>query len=148
MHAGLAEEERDKFLREAFLALQDRLIKEWFTFGLYLDLSVTELNVLETNYVAHADKRTTVRQMLTKWKDKLGKKATWDKIVDALRKIGVNDLAQDLEDKHLFCPRYLSSFFVPRRINIGAQTSSVPHQYNVTFVCIHMSVPLYCTSLH
>ena len=102
LHAGLAEEERDKFLREVFLTLQDHLIKDWFTFGLYLDLNVTELNVLETNSVAYADKRASVRQMLTIWKDKFGKEATWDKIVVALRKIGQNALAQDIEDdKHL-----------------------------------------------
>ena len=101
MNAGSSEEERDKFLCEIFLALQDHLITEWFTFGLYLGLSVTELNVLETNSVAYADKRASVRQMLTKWKDKFGKEATWDKIVDALRNIGQNTLARQLEAKHL-----------------------------------------------
>ena len=101
MHAGSAEEERDKFLREVFLALQDHLIKEWFTFGLYLNLSVTELNVLETNSVVHVEKRTSVRHMLTKWKDKFGTEATWDKIVDALRNIGQDTLARNLEAKHL-----------------------------------------------
>ena len=98
LHAGL---ESDRFLRDVILALQDHLIKDWFTFGLYLDLSVTELNVLETNSLAHPDKRTSVRHMLTKWKDKFGKEATWERIVDALRKIGQNVLAQDLEDKHM-----------------------------------------------
>ena len=39
--------------------------------------------------------------MLTKWKDKFGKEATWDKIVIALREIGQNALAHDLEAKHL-----------------------------------------------
>ena len=39
--------------------------------------------------------------MLTKWKDKFGKDATWDKVFDALRNIGQNALAQDLEAKHL-----------------------------------------------
>ena len=99
--AGLVKKENDQFLRDVILALQDHLIKEWFTFGLYLDLSVTELNVLETNSVAHADKRASVRHMLTKWKDKFDKEATWDKIVVALRKIGQNALAHDLEDKHM-----------------------------------------------
>ena len=47
------------------------------------------------------DKQASVRHMLTKWKDKFGKEATWDKIVVALRKIGQNALAHDLEDKHL-----------------------------------------------
>ena len=74
---------------------------DWFTFGLHLDLSVTELNVLEANSVAHADKRASVRHMLTEWKDKFGTDATWDKVFDALRNIGQNALAQDLEAKHL-----------------------------------------------
>ena len=39
--------------------------------------------------------------MLTIWINKFGKEATWDKIVYALRKIGHNALAQDLEAKHL-----------------------------------------------
>ena len=39
--------------------------------------------------------------MLTTWIDKFGKEATWDKIVDALRKSGQNALARDLEAKHL-----------------------------------------------
>ena len=101
LHAGLAEEERDKFLGEVILALQDRLISNWFTFGLNLDLNVTELNILEINSFGYADKRTSVRRMLTKWKDKFGKEATWDKIFDALRKSGENSLVQDLEAKHL-----------------------------------------------
>ena len=101
MNAGLAKEESDKFLREVILVLQDHLIKDWFIFGLHLDLNVTELNVLEINSSFYSDKRINVRHMLTKWKDKFGKEATWDKLVDALRKIGQNALAQDLEAKHL-----------------------------------------------
>ena len=97
----MAEKENDQFIRDVILALQDHLIKEWFTFGLHLELSVTELNVLENNSLSYPDKRTSVRHMLTKWKDKFGKEATWDKIVVALRKIGQNALAQDLEDKHM-----------------------------------------------
>ena len=101
LHAGLAKKEREKFLRDVFLALQDHLIKDWFTFGLYLDLDVTELNVLETNDSIHVDKRITVRHMLTLWKDKFGETATWDKIIDGLRKIGQNTLAQNLKDLHM-----------------------------------------------
>ena len=81
--------------------LQDHLINDWFTFGLNLDLNVTELNVLEANSFGYADKRTSVRHMLTIWLDKFGKEATWNKIIDALRKIGLNALARDLEAKHL-----------------------------------------------
>ena len=81
--------------------LQDHLINDWFTFGLNLDLNVTELNVLEANFFSYANKQISVRRMLTIWIDKFGKEATWDKIVDALRKIGRNALARDLEAKHL-----------------------------------------------
>ena len=81
--------------------LQDHLINDWFTFGLNLDLNVTELNVLEINSFGYADKRIGVRRMLTIWIDKFGKEATWNKIVDALRKIGQNALARDLEAKDL-----------------------------------------------
>ena len=101
LHAGLAENERDKFLHDVILALQDDLINEWFTFGIYLDLSVTELYVLETNSVAYADKRTSVRHMLIIWEKKFDKEATWDKIVVALGKMGQNALARDLKDKHM-----------------------------------------------
>ena len=81
--------------------LQDHLINDWFTFGLNLDLNVTELNVLEANSFGYADKRQSVRRMLTTWIDKYGEEATWNKIVDALRKIRQNALAHDLEAKHL-----------------------------------------------
>ena len=79
--------------------LQNHLIDNWFTFGLHLDLNATELNVIES--FSYADKRKGVRHMLTTWIDKFGKEATWDKIVVALRKIGQNALAHDLEAKHL-----------------------------------------------
>ena len=72
----------------------------WFRFGLNLDLNVTELNVLEANSFSYVDKRTSVRHMLTIWKDKFDEEATWDKIVDALRKIDENALARDLEAKY------------------------------------------------
>ena len=39
--------------------------------------------------------------MLTKWKDKFGTEATWDKFVNALRNIGQNALARDLEARYL-----------------------------------------------
>ena len=101
MHAGLAEKDEVKFLRELILALQDPLIKDWYTFGLYLDLDPNELNVIECNSINYADKRSSVRCMLTTWKARFGKGATWDKIVDALRNIRQNALAQDLRAKHL-----------------------------------------------
>ena len=74
-------------------------MNNWFTFGLNLDLNVTELNVLEINSFGYADKRTCVRRVLTIWKDKFGTEATWDKIFVALRNIKEIALVQDLEAK-------------------------------------------------
>ena len=53
------------------------------------------MNVLEVNSLSFPDKRTVVRQLLTKWKDTFDAEATWEKIVIALRKIGNNALAQE-----------------------------------------------------
>ena len=97
--AGLTKQEKNQFLRTAILILQNALVKEWFTFGLHLGLDVYELNVIETNSVSYVDKRTCVRQMLTKWKDTFDSEATWEKIVIALRKIGNKALAQEVEEQ-------------------------------------------------
>ena len=105
--AGLARQERNQFLQEAILILQNALVKEWFTFGLYLRLDVDELNVIETNSMYYRDERTCVRQMLTKWKDNFASEATWEKIVIALRKIGNSALAEEVEEQ--FSARQLST---------------------------------------
>lgn len=47
----------------------------------------------------YRDERTCVRQMLTKWKDTSDSEATWEKIVIALRKIGNNVLAKEVEEQ-------------------------------------------------
>ena len=97
--AGLARQERNQFLREAILILQNALVKEWFTFGLHLGLDVDELNVIKSNSMYYRDERTCVQQMLTKWKDTYSSEATWEKIVIALRKIGNNALAKEVEEQ-------------------------------------------------
>ena len=93
------------FLDNAVLVLQDHLVREWFTFGLHLGLGVEELNSLESSYFGHPDQRICVRQMLTKWKNKLDNEATWDRIVYALKKIGNNSLARELEKRYMQSPR-------------------------------------------
>lgn len=95
--AGLARQEKNQFLRDAILILQNSLVQEWFTFGLYLGLDVAELNVIDSNSVSYSDKRYCVRQMLINWKDTFDSEATWEKIVVALGKIGNKDLAQEVE---------------------------------------------------
>ena len=89
------------FLGNAILTLQDHLVGEWYTFGLHLGLRAEELNVLESSYLGHADQRICVRQMLTKWKKKLNKEATWSRIVYALKKIENNSLAQEVEERYM-----------------------------------------------
>ena len=91
-------QERNQFLRKAILILENRLVKEWFKFGLNLGLDVDELNVIERNSMYYRDERTCVRQMLMKWKDTLGAEATWEKIVIALGKIGNNALAKEVKE--------------------------------------------------
>ena len=95
----MARQERNQFLCEAILILQSALVKEWFTFGLHLGLDIDELYVIESNSMYYRDERTCVRQMLTKWKDTSDSEATWEKIVIALRKIGNNVLAKEVEEQ-------------------------------------------------
>ena len=95
----MARQERNQFLQEAILILQNALVKEWFTFGLYLGLDVDELHVIESNSMYYRDERTCVRQILTKWKDTFDSEATWEKIVIALRKIGNNALAKEVKEQ-------------------------------------------------
>ena len=93
--------ERGQFLCTAMLVLQDDLGTDWFTFGLHLGVDVCVLNRLNRSYLTHVDYRNSTREMLTAWTDKFGREATWDKIVAALRKIGNNALAQQVEEKYI-----------------------------------------------
>ena len=96
---GLAEDKQNQFLKDAILALQDHFVKDWYTLGLHLGLHVKDLNVIESNSLSYVDKRTCVRQILTIWKDKFDREATWEKIVIALRKTGNNSLAREVEEQ-------------------------------------------------
>ena len=97
--AGLAEDKQDQFLKDAILALQDHFVKDWYTLGLYLGLKVKDLEVIESN--SYVDKKTCVRQMLIKWKDKCDQEATWEKIVIALRETENTRLAREVEEKFI-----------------------------------------------
>ena len=100
-HVSAGFEEERGFLENAVLTLQDHLVKEWFTFGLHLGLEVKELNLLESSYLCHPDQRICVRQMLTKWKNKFNRKATWGRIVYALKKIENNSLAEEVVERFM-----------------------------------------------
>ena len=69
-------------------------------------IEIDELNVLEVNSLSFPDKRTVVRQLLTKWKDTFDAEATWEKIIIALRKIGNNALAQEVEEQYFMSERH------------------------------------------
>ena len=92
-------EDKDQFLKDAILALQDHFVKDWYTLGLYLGLQVKDLEVIESN--SYVDKKTCVRQMLIKWKDKFDQEATWEKIVIALRETENKRLAREVEEKFI-----------------------------------------------
>ena len=101
-----AKQQREQFLRDAILLLQNHLVSDWFNFGLHLHIEIDELNVLEVNSLSFPDKRTSVRQLLTKWKDTFDAEATWEKIVIALRKIGNIALAQEVEEQYVMSERH------------------------------------------
>ena len=98
----MAENKQDQlFLKDAILILQDHFVKDWYTLGLHLGLDVKDLNVIESNSISYVDKRASVRQMLTKWKDKFDREATWQKIVIALRKTENKRLAREIEEQFI-----------------------------------------------
>lgn len=100
--AGLAEDKQDlQFLKDAILALQDHFVIDWYTLGLYLGLEVKDLDVIESNSVSYVDKRTCVRQMLRKWKEKLDQEATWEEIVIAIEKTGKKRLAREVKKQFI-----------------------------------------------
>ena len=133
--AGLAKQEGNQFLCEAILILQNDLVKEWFTFGLHLGLGVAELNVIECNSQSYVDKRTCVRQMLIKWKDIFDEKATWEKIVIALRKIGSNALAQKVEETFV-------SMTYEKHLKIGINILPGTLAHNELLIENHYTIPL------
>ena len=97
----MAEDKQDQLLKDAILALQDHFVKDWYNLGLYLGLQVKDLDVIESNSVSYVDKRTCVRHMLKKWKEKFDQKATWEKIVIAIEETGNNSLARKVEERFI-----------------------------------------------
>ena len=51
----------------------------------------------------------SIREILTAWTDKFGRDATWDKIVAALRKMGNNALAEQVEEKYIQLTKQLQA---------------------------------------
>ena len=98
----MAEDKQDlQFLKDAILALQDHFVIDWYTLGLYLGLEVKDLDVIESNSVSYVDKRTCVRQMLRKWKEKFDREANWEEIVIAIEKTGKKRLAREVKKQFI-----------------------------------------------
>ena len=112
------------------LALQDHVGADWFTFGLYLGVDVHVLNRLERSYLTHMDYRISTRELLTAWTHKFAKEATWDKIVDALKKIGNNALAQRVKEQ------YIQSTTVQADISSATASVEVCSSQPILQVCL------------
>ena len=68
---------------------------------------IKSLIFLESSYLAcHPDQQVCVRQMLTKWKNKFDREATWSRIVYALKKTKNNSLAQEVEERFMWPPTF------------------------------------------
>lgn len=88
----------DPFLTSVILNLQDQLLEQWFTFGLHIGLNPTTLNALSENQYSAGGFKTCTIKMLIKWRSIYDNKATWKIIIDALRLIQHNRLANQLEE--------------------------------------------------
>ena len=89
---------RSQFIRDVILKLQDHLVGDWFTFGLHLNLEYEELQVIELN---HLNWQRRFGQMIVKWIDRFGSGATWTNIVDALKKMKYDSLANEVEEEYI-----------------------------------------------
>ncbi len=73
---------------------------EWKNFGLQLDVSYQDLNVIQYEYSHNVD--DCFKSMLKKWLTSNGER-TWRKLADALenRSVGFTNLANEIKEK--FC---------------------------------------------
>ena len=89
---------KDRFIRDVLLILQNDLAKEWSTFGLYLGLKHKEIDDINRKYI---DEKKCFRELIVKWKGKFGSDATWTKIVCALKEIaGIFSQIGRVEEKY------------------------------------------------
>ena len=69
------------------------LSEKWFGFGFELGLTVGQLDDIEMRY---HDPLQCTRKVLLQWRVK-NKSASWEPLTEALRKIGLTELANDVE---------------------------------------------------
>ena len=80
-----------------YLSLYDETasVVEWFTLGLYLKLSPTELNIINADF--RFQSKQARREMLAIWL-KTGK-ATWSCLIRALSQMGLRSLGKDIANR-------------------------------------------------
>lgn len=86
-----------KLFYDTFLQRLSGLISNWLDVGRKLNMSDEELHIIQSDTPGGHKER--VYQMLTKWKQKNGKNATYKWLGEALIKCGRRDLQQDLEQE-------------------------------------------------
>ena len=69
----------------------------WYDLGLELleTKHERELDIIETNY--RNDVVTSCRKMLSKWLETQSDSASWDQLIQAVKSIEMNDVANDIE---------------------------------------------------
>ena len=87
--------ETDPFFGEILnIITNDNHLKEkWFNFGYELGLTVGQLEDIEMRY---HDPLQCTRKVLIQWRVK-NRSASWEPLNEALRKIGLTELANDVE---------------------------------------------------
>ena len=70
-------------------------VVEWFTLGLYLNLSPTELEIINADF--RFQSKPARREMLAVWL-KTGK-ATWSRLIHALSQMGLRSLGEDIANR-------------------------------------------------
>ena len=78
------------------LPVLSRAVHKWFSLGLMLEVPADELKTLEGQY-PHSF-QTCLSNMLIWLFD--NKEVTWSKVIDALFRVGLKEIARDLCQKH------------------------------------------------
>ncbi|KAI8493682.1 Ankyrin-2 [Branchiostoma belcheri] len=79
----------------AFKIVQNHLGEDWLHLAFYLDLGFVNIQQIRRE----KDLIWQSRCVLEKWKEQQGKKATVDKLLEALKKIGRQDLAEKVREE-------------------------------------------------
>ena len=84
-------------LQQLLGALQ-QVSAEWYTLGIQLGYDADTLNIISANNFHKVEH--CLRDLLSNWRRKYPNKG-WSDIISALRKMGRNDIANDVERQYL-----------------------------------------------